>query len=293
MAEQITFRCVACNKALTVPARTAGRRGKCKHCGAVNTVPRLLTPEPAAPPGAAPTSADPAGHATRSEALGASLRSSPATSKFSGLAVASLVLGIVGFCSVGLSAIVGLILGIVGLARIKRSGGAVRGQGVAIAGILVSGVALLFAAFVAALIVGALPFPSQTRDSVEINNLRQLALAAHVYADQWEGVLPPGDTWPQALKAYTGSEDRLRSPHNPGAGRAYAINAAIAGRHLNEIPDLTETVLFFEAEFGSPPSGGPGLLPANPRGRHGYGIAFVDGHVAAVPKDEVGNLIWQ
>jgi hypothetical protein len=60
----------------------------------------------------------------------------------SGLAVASLVLGVLGFCTFGLSALVGLILGIVGLSRISAGGGRLRGKELAIAGIVVSGVCL-------------------------------------------------------------------------------------------------------------------------------------------------------
>ena len=101
MAEQIKFRCVACNKAVTVPAATAGRRGKCKRCGAVNTVPRPLTAGSVAPPGAAPTSASPAHDATQAEAEPAVRRrpvqmSGRATTVPKGLYVGSWVIGQVG-----------------------------------------------------------------------------------------------------------------------------------------------------------------------------------------------------
>ena len=47
VAETITFRCASCDESLTVAAENAGRRGKCKHCQAVNLVPGA--PEPATP----------------------------------------------------------------------------------------------------------------------------------------------------------------------------------------------------------------------------------------------------
>jgi formylglycine-generating enzyme required for sulfatase activity len=62
----------------------------------------------------------------------------PGTSKTSGLAVASLVTGILGLCTAGLGGIAGLILGIFALRKIGRSGGALRGRGLAIAGLVVS-----------------------------------------------------------------------------------------------------------------------------------------------------------
>ena len=165
----------------------------------------------------------------------------------------------------------------------------------AIAGICVSGAALLFVPIVVALMLPAFAAArTQARASVAMTNLRQLHLATFMYSDQWGDVMPPSDTWPEALELYLdGDSDRLlRSPHNPGAGRAYAMNVVIAGRSLAGGRDLEQTVLFFEAEFGSPPSGGPELLPATPRGGHGYVIVFVDGHVTIVPKHEVGDLIW-
>jgi hypothetical protein len=68
----------------------------------------------------------------------------PAMPKTSALAVVSLICGIASPCTAGLLAIPGLVLGIVGLARIRRSGGALAGRGMAIAGIIVSIVGLFF-----------------------------------------------------------------------------------------------------------------------------------------------------
>jgi general secretion pathway protein G len=63
--------------------------------------------------------------------------------KTCGLAIASLVCGLVGPCTAGLASIAGLILGIMGLKKIKAGGGAVGGRGLAIAGIIVSVVTLI------------------------------------------------------------------------------------------------------------------------------------------------------
>jgi len=57
----------------------------------------------------------------------------------SGLAIASLVLGILGFCCCGpVLGLVGLILGILGLVETGRAGAVVGGRGVAMAGVVVS-----------------------------------------------------------------------------------------------------------------------------------------------------------
>jgi Domain of unknown function (DUF4190) len=58
----------------------------------------------------------------------------------SGFAVASLVLGIVWVCGIG--AILALIFGYVALGQIKRSQGSMSGRGMAIAGVVLGGLAL-------------------------------------------------------------------------------------------------------------------------------------------------------
>jgi len=119
--------------------------------------------------------------------------------KTSGLAVASLVLGILGMFSCGITALPGLIIGIVSLSKIRNSNGQLSGKGLGIAGICVSIVSLFFAALVIILILpfGAavtLPAASKakaTADSAQcINNLKQIGLAIR----QWEndhGTMPP------------------------------------------------------------------------------------------------------
>ena len=67
----------------------------------------------------------------------------PGTAKRSGVAIASLVAGVLGFCTVGLGGIAGLILGVTALKKIRRSGGALRGRALAIAGLIASVCTLL------------------------------------------------------------------------------------------------------------------------------------------------------
>lgn len=67
----------------------------------------------------------------------------PGKARTSGLAIASLVAGMLGLCTAGLASIVGLILGITALKKIGRSGGTLRGRALAIAGLIVSVCTLL------------------------------------------------------------------------------------------------------------------------------------------------------
>jgi len=63
--------------------------------------------------------------------------------KTSALAIWSLVLNGLGLFSYGILSIPGIICSIVALTRIRRSGGQLRGRGLAIADIVISGLGLL------------------------------------------------------------------------------------------------------------------------------------------------------
>ena len=228
----------------------------------------------------------------------------PSGVKRSGMAIASLVLGILGLLTCGVGSLVGLILGIVSLSAIKKSAGKLAGQGLAIAGIVVSAIVLAVVPIIALLVAILVPAVSRAQDharqAVASVNMHQVGLAAMMYASDNEGYCPDPDNWLEQIRPYLGDnpEEVLESPFNPEAGRAIAMNASLVkseqGRvvplRLHEVPD--QTVLFFEAEYGSPLSGGPELLPAEPRGPKGYVIGFVGGDVEAVPSDELDRLIW-
>ena len=76
--------------------------------------------------------------------------------KTSALAVASLVLGILSFCTFFLTAPLAIILGIVGLFKIEKSQGKLKGRGIAIAGITLPGIALPVIAMLMAILMPAL-----------------------------------------------------------------------------------------------------------------------------------------
>ena len=214
--------------------------------------------------------------------------------KTSGLAIASLILGICGFLTCGLTGIVGLILGIVGLCAIKKSSDHLKGQGLAIAGIAVSSVSLvmLFTALLMALLTPELSRTKhQAKAVLSMAKVRQLCLAVSMYCDENNGHFPPSDNWPEALKSYLGdSEDILTSPFDPDAGRAWAMNPNLKTVNIKRANNI---VLFFECKFGSPPAGGPELLPEKPRGPSGYVFAFADFSVRCVPPENIDELIWK
>jgi prepilin-type processing-associated H-X9-DG protein len=111
------------------------------------------------------------------------------------------------------------------------------------------------------------------------SNLRQVALAAHLYANDHEGRLPAADNWVEALQPYFQNRDILRflrCPDAPGQPVAYALNSRAAGQRIEDLP--TDMVLFFETSKNEPNPADAGTSVAV---RHpgGANYAFVDGHV--------------
>jgi len=214
-----------------------------------------------------------------------------------GLATASLVCGILGPCTVGLAAIAGLILGIIALSRIAKSAGQLTGRGLAIAGIILSAATPVLLAIVAMLAAILLPALTHTRSraqaAMSMSNMKQLCVAANAYAMDHDETLPPTDSWPEALRNYGIDDQVLADPSDAETGRMFAVNAYFEGRRMDRIAPPPRTVLFFECAPGAPPSGGPELLPEEPRHAGRYVFGFCDGHVESVAPEEVGRLIWQ
>ena len=114
-------------------------------------------------------------------------------SRTSGLAIASLVLGILGLTCILpiIGPILALILGIVALNQINKSRGTVTGQGQAVAGLVLGGVGLVMIPIVAAMLLPALSSAREkAREAVCINNVKGIALACAMYAQEHDKNLP-------------------------------------------------------------------------------------------------------
>jgi hypothetical protein len=90
----------------------------------------------------------------------------PMPAKTSGMAIASLVLSLLGlvFILPVVGPVLGVIFGHMALGEIKRSGGAIEGQGLAVAGLVIGyillGITLIFGCFIALIILAAANSPS-------------------------------------------------------------------------------------------------------------------------------------
>jgi hypothetical protein len=221
--------------------------------------------------------------------------------KTSVLAIVSLVLGVLGFCTGGLLGVVGVILGIAAIVQINRSAGLLQGNGVAIAGIIVGSVSLVSACFMIGLLLPALGKAREAaRSSHAVVQLKHLAMSASMYAAEHEGIYPPADAWEQALDPYVGDiEWALTWPGRDDQGPAFAMNVHMAGR--SEPLSGEPCVLFFEVDPGSPSVGGPELLARQPRSPRSVSerseraamIVLTDNSVHYITPEEAEQFRWK
>ena len=214
----------------------------------------------------------------------------------SAMAVTSLVLGILGIFSCGITALAGLICGIVAMGKVKNSGGKLGGGGLALAGTIVSAIFLIL---IPIFILPAMLLPalaSAKQKAMEINcanNEKQLALAVIIYSGGNTNHFPPAATWCDAIKPAVGSDRVFKCPNaNPASRCDYAFNAKLDGMDLGKVGP--QTVMLFESDGGWNANGGRESLPANPRHTRGriYVVAFVDGHVEMVNQSRLNTLRW-
>ena len=150
-------------------------------------------------------------------------------SKTSGKAVASLVLGflsIIGMCFTGIP---GLILGIIGLSDVNRSGGRVGGKGMAVFGIVLSSLGIVWTIIVlliAMLLPAVNAVRTAARQTMSMNNMKQQSLAMLNY-ESAHGEFPlrevNGLSWRVQILPFIGRADLYErfnhdepwdSPHN-------------------------------------------------------------------------------
>jgi uncharacterized RDD family membrane protein YckC len=174
-----TFACPACGK--TIGAEVpAGSSVTCPLCQQVVTVPGDVPVAVAIPP---TSPADPRWQGVSPRGVR------------QGLAIASMVLGIVGVATSCLPVLglVALILGIVALVKASRRPGEYGGQGFAIAGVCLGGVSLLLCVVVLPMMLPSLSSRARelAKRSVCAANLSGTGMALRMYANQYNGQYPP------------------------------------------------------------------------------------------------------
>jgi len=218
--------------------------------------------------------------------------STPPVAFLSRLAVTSVGLGAVGL--LGVTAVAGLVAGVLALKAIARSGGRLKGTGLAVTGtVLSASMLLVFVPAMSGLIIVPLMQKRQAAaDEACLENMRKLNQALHIYAGNHGHQLPDAGNWLDLL-----AQDRLvvrdgaglQCPSRSGLSCAYAFNEALSGLDPAQVPG--DTVLIFESNLGW---NGHGSVEDLADSRHGMQllIGFADGSVERVPAYQLPQLRW-
>ena len=220
------------------------------------------------------------------------LSTSAAKKKFSGLAIAAFVIALLAPCTAGLAALAGLPLGIIALNKVARTRGELKGKGLAIAGICLSG---LFLFMIPVMLAVLLPLASKATRSGRsgdcVENVKAICLAARLYAEDNNGQYPSASNWCDAILLNLPSRDTLHCPSASGSGCTYGLNRAVAGRTMWSIPP--DLVMVFETAGGWNMSGGEGnLVPRSPHGNV-FVIGFANGTARQVSEEDLLTLRWE
>lgn len=214
--------------------------------------------------------------------------------KTSPMAIWSLVLGILG-CATCITAIPGLILGVLGLKQVKERSNEYSGSGLAVAGIVISVVALM----VDVLVMPAILFPVFQRARLAARpaicdvNTRHLTQAMSAYSNDYNDKFPPAATWCDSIKTYVKQQDSFNDPARIGGGYGYGFNSALGGLSHADLTDPSRTVEIFESDGGWNASGGPEAMISQKRHRMGFMIGYTNGSVTLVDSMSVQNLNWK
>ena len=177
----------------------------------------------------------------------------PVKSRTLGLAVASLVLGILGVtCFSIIAGIPAIILGIVALNKIGRSAGALGGKGMAIAGVCTGGFSILVIPILAAMLLPALAQAREKARSLHcMANAKQVMMGIMMYAGD------NGDKLPESLdqlESYLGGKESMQQLLTCPTSGAYPcfelVEVANASSSSTQAPDTVVLREIAATHFG-------------------------------------------
>jgi hypothetical protein len=139
-----------------------------------------------------------------------------------GLAIASLILGILGIIIPIIASLGAIICGHIARSEIRRSNGRLEGAGMALAGLIMG--YLLFAVVPLAIVAGiALPVFAEVQlrgsETKSLSNAKQIATACKLYAVDNSGAYP--SKLDQLVPDYLPDRSLFASPLSPGESMAY------------------------------------------------------------------------
>ena len=217
--------------------------------------------------------------------------------KTSGLAIASLVLGILSFCTFFLTAPLAVIFGIIALVMIAKSNGQLKGTGMAIAGIAVPVVIFPIMAILMGILLPALNSVKMAAQKVVCaTNMSALGKAIYVYAGDYDGKFPTSSQWCDLLIEYTDVDEQIFCCPAASEYDAFDTSRRICSYAMNEnATDVNapgDMVLLFETAAGWNQSGGREMLISESGHINGCNILFVEGNVEFVLTENLDDLKW-
>ncbi|MEA2708784.1 MAG: hypothetical protein QOF78_1385 [Phycisphaerales bacterium] len=280
-----TITCTNCKQPFTVPAdQGAGGAGAGTYAAAGSAAQPTAYPQqqqqyqppPGTPPYPGAGGAAAVGYGGYQPAQGQGAN---------GLAVASLVLGIIGIFVPILPGIVAIILGIVALNKTRDP--RVGGRGLAIAGISVGAISMIISVgCMASILLPSLGRARETANRVKCNsNMRQIGLALLLYGNDNRGVYPP-DFPPLLLTQDITSEVFVCPSSND--------TKAPGATAQEQAPNLHKHCSYVYLPGGTTSSSAEAVLAYEPMSNHdgdGANFLFGDGHVAWESKQTAAAMI--
>ena len=209
----------------------------------------------------------------------------PPRQETNGLAIASLVFGIVGMVIPLIPSVVGIILGILGLRKTKDP--RVGGKGLAVAGICVSAASFIMLGCMISILLPSLNRARETANRVKCaSNMRQIGQALLLYGNDNRGVYPP-DFPPLLLTQDITSEvfvcpssnDSRADPNTTVQQQAGVLHQHCSYKYLpgHNYNASADTVIAYE--------------PLTNHDGDGANFLFGDGHVEWISKPSAGTMI--
>jgi predicted Zn finger-like uncharacterized protein/prepilin-type processing-associated H-X9-DG protein len=257
----------------------AGRTINCTACGQPFTV-AIPGATPVAPP---PPPPPPAGAYERQAAYAAHPPVAPL--KNNGMAVASLIVGIVSFCIPIIGSVVAIVLGVLGLTRTKDP--AVGGKGMAITGIVLGALSVFVMPCLISIMLPSLNRARETANRVKCaSNMRQIGQALMSYSANNRGALPPdlqtlANTMPAGIDATffvcpsSNDAPAIGTPYTLGTGTLSYVY--VPSPSLTKMGTPSKTIVLYE--------------PMANHDNDGTNVLFGDGHVEFLVRTQAEPLI--
>jgi prepilin-type processing-associated H-X9-DG protein len=222
---------------------------------------------------------------------GVSTQTQTAAPKTSGLAIASLVLAILSPFTCYITAIPAIIMGIVVLVKISNSSGQLKGNGLAIAGIVLPVVLVPVAACLMGMMMPALARVRQIAFRVQCGtNMSSLGRAMLIYTNDQDS-FPTTSKWCDLLIEHSDVNPamfRCKGAHEGPCN--YAINKNLENFVGESTPP--DMVVLFETHPGWNQVGGPEMLTTDNHQGEGCNVLFVDNSVRFIKTRDIDKLKW-